>query len=48
MVKADAQCMVQFSSVPQSWPTLCDPMGCSAPDFPVHHQLLGLAQTRAH
>ena len=29
----------QFSSVAQSCPTLCDPMGCSTPGFPVHHQL---------
>ena len=31
--------MNQVSSVPQSWLTLCDPMGCSTPGFPVHHQL---------
>ena len=37
---------VQFSSVTQSWPTLCDPMDCSTPDLPVHHQLPELAQTR--
>ena len=36
---------VQFSSVVQLCPTLCDPMDCSLPDFPVHHQLLELAQT---
>ena len=29
---------VQFSSVAQSCPTLCDPMNCSTPGFPVHHQ----------
>ena len=29
-------------------PTLCDPMDCSTPGFPVHHQLLELAQTHAH
>ena len=29
----------QFSSVPQSSLTLCDPMDCSMPDFPAHHQL---------
>ena len=28
----------QFSSVAQSCPTLCDPMDCSTPGFPVHHQ----------
>ena len=31
---------VQFSSVAQSWPTLCDPMNHSTPGLPVHHQLL--------
>ena len=30
----------QFSSVSQLCPTLCDPMDCSMPGFPVHHQLL--------
>ena len=30
---------VQFSSVAQSCPTLCDPMNLSMPGFPVHHQL---------
>ena len=30
-------------SVPQSCPTLCDPMDCSTPGFPVHHQLPELA-----
>ena len=30
---------IQFSSVAQSCPTLCDPMDCSMPGFPVHHQL---------
>ena len=29
-------------------PTLWDPMDCSTPDFPVHHQLLELAQTHIH
>ena len=33
----------QFSSVAQSCPTLCDPMDCSTPGFPVHHQLPELA-----
>ena len=31
---------VQFSSVTQSCPTLCDPMDCSKPGFPVYHQFL--------
>ena len=39
---------VQFSSVTQLWPTVCDPMDCSTPGFPVHHQLLELAQTHVH
>ena len=34
----------QFSSVAQSCPTFCDPMDCSMRGFPVHHQLLELAQ----
>ena len=38
----------QFSSVAQSCPTLCNPMDCSTLGFPVHHQLLELAQTRVH
>ena len=33
--------------VTQSCPTLCDPMACSTPGLPVHHQLLELAQTHA-
>jgi len=36
------------SSVTQSCPTLCEPMDCSTPGFPVHHQLLELVQTHAH
>ena len=35
----------QFSSVAQSCLTLCDPVDCSMPGFPVHHQLLELVQT---
>ena len=38
----------QFSSVAQSCPTLCDPMDCSMPSFPVHHQLRELDQTHVH
>ena len=41
------QC-VQFSSVAQLCPTLCDPMDCSTPGFPVHHQLPGFTQTHVH
>ena len=39
---------VHFSSVTQSCPTLCDPMDCSIPDFPVYHQLPELPQTYVH
>ena len=39
---------VQFSSVTQSCPTLCDPMNHSTPDLPVHHQLLEFTQTHVH
>ena len=38
----------QFSSVTQSYLTLCGPTDCSMPGFPVHHQLLELAQTHVH
>ena len=38
----------QFNSVTQSCPTLCNPMDCSMPGFPIHHQLPELAQTRVH
>ena len=38
----------QFSSVTQSCPTLCDPMNCSMPGLPVHHQLLEFTQTHVH
>ena len=39
---------VQFSSVAQLCPTLCDLMDCSMPGFPVHHQLLQPTQTHVH
>ena len=39
---------IQFSSVAQSCPTLCDPMDCSMPGFPVHHQLPEFIQTHVH
>ena len=50
-------CMFLFSGIllqnvisldVQSCPTLCEPMDCSMPGFPVHHQLLELAQTHVH
>ena len=39
---------IQFSSVPQSCPTLCDPMNSSTAGLPVHHQLLEFTQTHVH
>ena len=39
---------VQFSSVTQSCPTLCDPMNRSMPGLPVHHQLPEFTQTHVH
>ena len=39
---------VQFSSVAQSCPTLCDPMNLSTSGLPVHHQLPEFTQTHAH
>ena len=41
-------CSVQFSSFAQSYLTLCDPMDCSMPGLPVHHQLSELTQTHVH
>ena len=38
----------QFSSVTKSCPTLCNPMDCSAPGFPVHHQHPEVTQTHVH
>ena len=39
---------VQFSSLTQSYLTLCDLIDCSTPGLPVHHQLPELAQTHVH
>ena len=38
----------QFSSVAQLCPTPCNPMNCSTPGLPVHHQLLEFTQTHVH
>ena len=40
--------VVQFSLVTQSCLTFCNPMDCSIPGFPVHHQLLELTQTHVY
>ena len=42
------ECILQFSSVPQLCPTLCDPMKRSTPGLPVHHQLPELTQTHVY
>ena len=39
---------VQFSSVAQSCPTLCNPINCSTPGLPVHHQLPEFTETHVH
>ena len=41
-------CSRLFSSVALSCPTICNPVDCSTPDFPVHHQLPEFTQTHAH
>ena len=41
-------CIYQFSPVAPSCPTLGDPMDCSTPSFPVHHQLPEFTQTPVH
>ena len=44
-VTKDVFSLVQFSSVAQSCPTLCDSMNCSMPGLPVHYQLPEFTQT---
>ena len=39
---------IQFSSVSQSCPTICNPMNCSTSGLPVHHQLPEFTQTHVH
>ena len=39
---------IQFSSVAQSCPALCDPINCSTPSLPVHHQLSEFTQSLVH
>ena len=48
IIKAMYDSSVQFSSVPRSCLTLCDPMNHSTPGFPVHHQLPEFTQTHVH
>ena len=47
-VRHDLEAEQQFSSVAQSRLTLCDPMNCSMPGLPVHHQLPEFTQTHVH
>ena len=44
----DVRFSIQFSSVAQSCPTLCDPMNRSTPGLPVHQQLLEFTETHVH
>ena len=46
MITQERKLMIQFSSVAQLYLTLCDPMDCRTPGFPVHRQLLELTQTQ--
>ena len=48
IIKIRAEINVQFSSVAQSCLTICNPMNCSTPGLPVHHQLLESTQTHVH
>ena len=45
MKRYSTSLIIQFSSVAQSYPTLCDPMNRCMPDLPVHHQLPEFTQT---
>ena len=47
-MRQEGRGQVQFSSVTQSCPTLCDTVNRSMAGFPVHHQLPELAQTHVH
>ena len=47
-MKRCSSLIIKFSSVPQSCPTLCDPMNCSTPGLPVHHQLPEFTQIHVH
>ena len=48
MKKCSTSLINQFSSVTQSCPTLCNPMNCSTPGLPIHHQLPEFTQTHVH
>ena len=46
--KTELRNHIPFSSVTQSCPTLCNPMDCSSPGLPVHHQFPEFTQTHLH
>ena len=46
--RSQRRCAVQFSSVAQSCPTLCNPMNRSTPGLPIHHQLPESTQIHVH
>ena len=48
ILRIKKKCSVQFSSVAQSRPTLCDPMNRSTPGLPVYHQLPEFTETHVH
>ena len=48
LAHSDLATLASFSSVAQSCPTLCEPMDCSTPGLPVHHQLQELTQTHVY
>ena len=48
MESCSTSLIIQFSSLTQSCPTLCDPMNLSTPGLPVHHQLPEFTQTHVH
>ena len=48
MKRCSASLVIQFSSVAQSCLTLCDPIGCNMPIFPIHHQLPEPTQGHVH
>ena len=47
-IKSSNVYSIQFSSVIQSCPTLCDPMDCSTPGLPINHQLPEFTQTHVN
>ena len=48
MKRCSTSLIIQFSSVAQSCPTLCNPMNRSTPGLPIHHQVPEFTQTHAH